>query len=144
MTSSWSLDDVDLVGLDIIASRIALSLKAGDVIALSGPLGAGKTTFARALVTRLGGEDEVPRPTFALMQRYETNRLTLTHCDFYRLESSELDELGLEDALGEGVVLIEWPERAEGWLPTDPLDIAMDAPARPAPPRVALPAPPHA
>ena len=60
MTSSWSLDDVDLVGLDIIASRIALSLKAGDVIALSGPLGAGKTTFARALVTRLGGEDEVP------------------------------------------------------------------------------------
>src|SRR6476619_2745708 len=131
MTSSWSLDDVDLVGLDIIASRIALSLKAGDVIALSGPLGAGKTTFARALVTRLGGEDEVPSPTFALMQRYETNRLTLTHCDFYRLESSELDELGLEDALGEGVVLIEWPERAESWLPTDRLDIAMDETALP-------------
>ena len=112
MTSSWSLDDVDLVELDILASRIALSLKAGDVIALRGPLGAGKTTFARALVTRLGGEDEVPSPTFALMQRYETKRLTLTHCDFYRLEPSELEELGLEDALGEGVVLIEWPERA--------------------------------
>ena len=62
------------------------SLKAGDVIALSGPLGAGKTTFARALVTRLGGEGEVPSPTFALMQHYETPRLTLTHCDFYRLE----------------------------------------------------------
>src|SRR4029078_6866936 len=136
MTSSWSLDDVDLVGLDIIASRIALSLKAGDVIALSGPLGAGKTNFARALVTRLGGEDEVPSPTFALMQRYETNRLTLTHCDFYRLESSELDELGLEDELGEGVVLIEWPERAEGWLPTDRLDITMDETALPNLPRL--------
>lgn len=131
MTSSWSLDDVDLVRLDILASRIALSLKAGDVIALSGPLGAGKTTFARALVTRLGGEGEVPSPTFALMQRYETKRLTLTHCDFYRLEPSELDELGLEDALGEGVVLIEWPERAERWLPSDRLDIAMDETATP-------------
>ena len=89
-----------------------LLLKAGDVIALSGPLGAGKTTFARALVTRLDGEGEVPSPTFALMQRYETPRLTLTHCDFYRLEPAELDELGLDDALSEGVVLIEWPERA--------------------------------
>ena len=86
MTASWSLDDVDLVRLDILASRLALMLKSGDVIALSGPLGAGKTTFARALVTRLGGEGEVPSPTFALMQRYETPHLTLTHCDFYRLE----------------------------------------------------------
>ena len=131
MSLSWSLDDVDLVGLDILVSRIALSLKAGDVIALSGPLGVGKTTFARSLVTRLGGEDEVPSPTFALMQRYETKRLTLTHCDLYRLEPSELDELGLEDALGEGVVLIEWPERATCWLPADRLDIAMDETALP-------------
>jgi hypothetical protein len=60
------------------------------------------------------------------MQRYETQRLTLTHCDFYRLEPSELGELGLEDALGDGVVLVEWPERAERWLPRDRLDIAMD------------------
>src|ERR1700675_2356507 len=94
MTSSWSLDDVDLVRLDRPASRIALALKTGDVIALSGPLGAGKTTFARALVTRLGGEGEVPSPTFALMQRYETRRLTITHCDFYRLEGPELESLG--------------------------------------------------
>src|SRR5262249_60746614 len=116
MSLSWSLDDVDLVGLDILISRIALSLKAGDVIALSGPLGAGKTTFARSLVTRLGGEDEVPSPTFALMQRYETKRLTLTHCDFYRLEPPALDELGLQDAPGEGVVLLEWAEHAPCWL----------------------------
>ena len=108
-------------------------LKAGDVIALSGPLGAGKTTLARALVTRLGGEGEVPSPTFALMQRYETPRLTLTHCDFYRLEPPELDELGLDDAVSEGAVLIEWPERASRWLPADRLDIAMDETATPDP-----------
>ena len=138
MTASFSLDDVDRVRLDILASRLASLLKAGDVIALSGPLGAGKTTFARALVTRLDGEGEVPSPTFALMQRYETPRLTLTHCDFYRLEPAELEELGLEDALSEGAVLIEWPERAAGWLPADRLDIAMDETATPNERRIVL------
>jgi hypothetical protein len=138
MTASWILDDVDLVQLDILASRLALVLKAGDVIALSGPLGAGKTTFARALVTRLGGEGEVPSPTFALMQRYETPRLTLTHCDFYRLQPAELDELGLDDAVSEGVVLIEWPERAAGWLPADRLDIVVDETATPNTRRIVL------
>src|SRR5262245_4524040 len=131
MTASWSLDDVDLVRLDSLASRLVLDLKPGDVIALSGPLGAGKTTFARALVTRLGGEDEVPSPTFALMQRYDTARLVLTHCDFYRLEPAELDQLGLDDALAEGAVVVEWPERASSWLPEDRLDIAMDETATP-------------
>ena len=138
MTASLSLDDVDLVELDILASRLALFLKLGDVIALSGPLGAGKTTFARALVTRLDGEGEVPSPTFALMQRYDTPRLTLTHCDFYRLEPAELDELGLDDALTEGAVLIEWPERAASWLPADRLDIAMDETATPNSRRIVL------
>ena len=132
MTTRLSLEDVDLVGLDILASRLALALKAGDVVALSGPLGAGKTTLARALVARLGGEGEVPSPTFALMQRYETPRLVLTHCDLYRLEPSELDELGLDDALSEGAVVVEWPERATDWLPADRLDIAMDETATPA------------
>ena len=77
MTNSWTFEDVDLVGLDIVASRLALALRPGDAVTLSGPLGAGKTTFARALVGRLGGEGEVPSPTFALMQRYETPRLVL-------------------------------------------------------------------
>ncbi len=131
MTSYWTLDDVDLVRLDILASRLALALKTGDVVALGGPLGAGKTTLARALVGRLGGEGEVPSPTFALMQRYETERLVVTHCDFYRLEPPELGELGLDDALAEGVVVIEWPERASSWLPSDRLDIAMDETATP-------------
>jgi tRNA threonylcarbamoyl adenosine modification protein YjeE len=138
MTTSWSLEEVDLVRLDILASRLALFLKAGDVIALSGPLGAGKTTLARALITRLGGESEVPSPTFALMQRYETPRLALTHCDFYRLQPTELDELGLDDALDEGAVLIEWPERAQAWLPADRLDIALDETATPNTRRVTL------
>jgi tRNA threonylcarbamoyl adenosine modification protein YjeE len=126
MSASWRLDGVDLARLDRLAGRIALSLKTGDVLALSGPLGAGKTTLARALVAHLDGDTEVPSPTFALMQQYETPRLTLSHCDFYRLQDDELEELGLDDALAYGALLIEWPERAAGWLPADRLDIALE------------------
>ncbi len=138
MSAGWTLDDVDLAGLGILAGRIALFLKTGDVVTLSGPLGAGKTTFARALVTHLGDADEVPSPTFALMQRYETPRLTLHHCDFYRIEAPEVDELGLDDALAEGALLIEWPERAGDWLPADRLDIVLDETANPDTRRVTL------
>jgi tRNA threonylcarbamoyl adenosine modification protein YjeE len=138
MTTRWRFENVDLVELDILASRLALNLKAGDVVAISGPLGAGKTTLARALVARLGGESEVPSPTFALIQHYATPRLTLTHCDFYRLEPPELDQLGLDDAVSEGAVLIEWPERASAWLPPDRLDIAMDETATPNARRIVL------
>jgi tRNA threonylcarbamoyl adenosine modification protein YjeE len=138
MSASWPLDGVDLARLDILASLIALSLKSGDVVTLAGPLGAGKTTFARALITHLGGEGEVPSPTFALMQRYETPRLAICHCDFYRIEPEELDELGLDDALNEGALLIEWPERAGEWLPADRLNIALEEEAEPALRRVVL------
>ena len=125
MTETWRLDEVDLARLDRLASRIALNIKIGDVVTLSGPLGAGKTTFARTLVGHLDGDSEVPSPTFALVQRYETPRLALSHCDLYRLHDGELEELGLDEALDDGALLIEWPERAAAWLPQDRLDIAL-------------------
>jgi N-acetylmuramate 1-kinase len=131
MTAHWSLDDADVARMGVVAGRLALMLKTGDVVTLSGPLGAGKTTFARALIAGLGGAAEVPSPTFALMQRYELPHLTLSHCDFYRVEPHELDELGLDDALSEGAVVVEWPERAASWLPEDRLDIAIEETARP-------------
>ena len=131
MTTSWRIEDVGLPRLDIIAGRLALMLKPGDVVALSGQLGAGKTTFVRAVIAALRGADEVPSPTFALMQRYEAPHLTLTHCDFYRLDPQELDELGLDDAVSEGAVIVEWPERAASWLPHDRLDVAIEETARP-------------
>jgi N-acetylmuramate 1-kinase len=138
MSSTWSLDDVDLAGLDRLAQRLALTLKPGDVIGLSGPLGAGKTTFARFLLGRLGAEGEVPSPTFALVQSYATPRFAVNHCDFYRLEASELAELGLEDTLAAAVTIVEWPERAGEWMPEDRLDIAMDETAEPYRRRVVL------
>ena len=96
----------------VVAQQVAPLLRAGDVIALSGGLGVGKTTFARALIAALGHEGEVPSPSFAIVQPYDHLVPPLWHADLYRIEDpSELDELGL-DATGEGVLVVEWPERA--------------------------------
>jgi N-acetylmuramate 1-kinase len=138
MSASWSLDGVDLVELDRLAQRLALVLKAGDLIALSGPLGAGKTTFARLLLASLNVTDEVPSPTFSLVQAYASPRFPVHHCDFYRLELRDLAELGLDDLLASSVILVEWPERAGDWLPVDRLDVAMDETAEPFRRRVVL------
>ncbi len=100
----------------------------GDVITLSGPLGAGKTSIARGLLAALGLEDEAPSPTFAIVQPYEPpeTRLPIMHVDLYRIEHvEELDELGLDEARGESVLLIEWPERAPGHWP-DALALSLD------------------
>jgi tRNA threonylcarbamoyl adenosine modification protein YjeE len=106
---------------------VAEALRPGDTVTLSGDLGAGKTSFARALIRHLAGDPavEVPSPTFTLMQAYELPRFTLMHADFYRLSGpSELAELGFDDIAPEAVTLIEWPDRAAAALPTDRLDIA--------------------
>ena len=107
---------------------VAALIEPGDLITLSGDLGAGKTTFARALIRHLAGDDaiEVPSPTFTLMQAYELPRFRLLHADLYRLSGpAELAELGFEDEADGTVTLLEWPDRAAGFLPPDRLDIAL-------------------
>lgn len=110
-----------------LGARLAGAVAAGDFIALRGGLGAGKTALARAVIeARLaahGLAEDVPSPTFTLVQTYETPDLLMTHVDLYRLDRPEdAAELGLADALDEGVVLVEWPEKL-GPLPKDRLDI---------------------
>ena len=105
---------------------IATALEPGDLITLSGDLGAGKTTFARALIRYLAGDEtiEVPSPTFTLIQTYDLPRFALVHADLYRLSgAAELAELGFDDLPEGAVVLMEWPDRAAGFLPPDRLDI---------------------
>jgi tRNA threonylcarbamoyl adenosine modification protein YjeE len=112
----------DLGALDDLAKLITPHLRKGDMLALHGDLGAGKTSFARALLQRLGVVGDVPSPTFTLVQTYEASGLLVSHFDLYRLKSpDELDELGWDDALADGVALVEWPERATGRLPEDRL-----------------------
>src|SRR5579872_3721748 len=109
-----------------LARDIAGALEPGDLVTLSGDLGAGKTTFARALIRFLAGDDaiDVPSPTFTLIQNYELPRFPLVHADFYRLSgAAELAELGFDDLPLGTVVLLEWPDRAAGFLPPDRFDI---------------------
>jgi len=106
-----------------LGEDIAMALRPGDVLALSGDLGAGKTTLARGLVRALAGDPglDVPSPTFTLVQSYQA-RVPVHHFDLYRLSAaSELDELGIDEALAEGAVLIEWPELAGARLPAGTL-----------------------
>jgi len=104
-----------------LGAAIAPLLAPGDVVALSGPLGAGKTALARAIIEALTGKREAPSPTFTLVETYDAPRFTLHHFDLYRLEKAEeVHELGFEEAL-EGVCLIEWPERIARLLPRETL-----------------------
>ena len=108
----------DLAAVDALGARIATDLRAGDVVALSGELGAGKTTLARSILRALGHEGEVPSPSFAIIEPYESGqlRLPVVHADFYRLKSpAELEELGLDDYRADAALIAEWPEHAGGF-----------------------------
>lgn len=110
-----------------LMAEIALLIGPGDVVTLSGDLGAGKTAAARAMIRYLAGDDdyEVPSPTFTLVQSYELPPFPLLHADLYRIEDpSELEEIGLSPLPEGAVALIEWPERAPGAMPADRIDIA--------------------
>ena len=120
-----ALPDLDATAR--LGASIAGGLSAGDAVALWGDLGAGKTTLARAILGARGVAEDVPSPTFTLVQSYETCP-KIAHYDFYRLKSGrELEELGFEDALADGAVLVEWPERAPEALPPEALHVRLGA-----------------
>jgi len=108
----------DLAAMAAFGSRIAQSLRPGDVVALEGGLGAGKTTLAREIIAALGHTGEVPSPTFTIVETYEAPPLSLAivHADFYRLEDpSEVLELGLDDYREGAALIAEWPRQAGGF-----------------------------
>ena len=113
-----------------LGAAIAAVIQPGWAVCLSGPLGAGKSTLARALVRALTTPDEeVPSPNFTLVQFYEGPRLSVAHFDLYRLtDPDEAYEIGLDEALDAGAAVIEWPQRLEGALPGDRLDVEITIP----------------
>ncbi|MFN3700674.1 MAG: tRNA (adenosine(37)-N6)-threonylcarbamoyltransferase complex ATPase subunit type 1 TsaE [Alphaproteobacteria bacterium] len=131
----FSADESDTIAL---ARRLAPSLRNGDILCLSGTLGMGKSVFARALIRHLCGDDtlEVPSPTFTLVQHYEiahphteTGAAQLWHFDLYRLKDpEEIYELGWEDALYDGISLVEWPERLGALKPRHAIDVVFSKP----------------
>jgi tRNA threonylcarbamoyladenosine biosynthesis protein TsaE len=127
------LDLADQAATERLAGRLAEVAAAGDVIALWGDLGAGKSTFARAYIRALAEArgvdvDEVPSPTFTIVQIYDDLRPAVWHVDLFRLNGPEdTRELGLEEAQGNAVLLIEWPDQLASELPPDRLDLHLGA-----------------
>lgn len=120
---------VDVEATLNVGREIGALLRPGDKLALSGTLGAGKTTLARGILEGLGYEQEVPSPTFAIVQQYEPpeTRIPVAHVDLYRIEDSEeIPELGLEDALIDGAMIVEWPDRMPDAFWNDALRIALE------------------
>src|SRR5262245_40168725 len=133
MQTEWTRE-LDETGCVRLAELVALKIRPGDAIALYGQLGAGTTTLARALIGALlrDADPDVPSPTFALQQTYTTPRLTVAHFDFYRLSTTEeARELGFEEAMDAGAVIVEWPERALSLLPAERIEIVLAETADP-------------
>ena len=122
MTTIQSHSEEETIAL---ATEHAKSLKKGDVLCLYGDLGAGKSVFSRALIRACVGLNiDVPSPTFTLVQTYDATIAPLWHFDLYRLEDAEdVYELGWEEAISEGIILLEWPERIAAHLPQNRYDI---------------------
>jgi tRNA threonylcarbamoyl adenosine modification protein YjeE len=126
MTNQWQFESGSEDETARFAASLVPQLRQGDTLLLHGNLGTGKTVFARALIRALAGNDlmEVPSPTFTLVQTYDTPLGALWHFDLYRLEDSEeIYELGWEEALAGGLILVEWPERLGTHIPPSRLDI---------------------
>ncbi|MCB2066781.1 MAG: tRNA (adenosine(37)-N6)-threonylcarbamoyltransferase complex ATPase subunit type 1 TsaE [Erythrobacter sp.] len=110
------IDLPDLASMEALGQRIAARLRPGDVVALSGGLGTGKTTLSRAILAALGHQGDVPSPTFTIIETYDHLMPPVVHADFYRLEDpSEVEQLGLDDYREGAVLLAEWPDHAGGF-----------------------------
>ena len=122
-----TIDLADEAATQKLGARLARMAQAGDVIALRGDLGAGKSTLARAFIRHLTSPDEeVPSPTFTLVQTYDTPTVSVWHFDLYRLEKpDDVYELGFEDACLD-ICLIEWPERLGSLLPKNRLELVLE------------------
>lgn len=134
MTGKLVVSGVDEAELSRIAELVALLVRPGEAVALTGELGAGKTTFARAFVRTVldNAHAEVPSPTFSLLQTYDSPRFPVAHLDLYRLSgASDLDEVIGSEALAQGVTIVEWPDRAVALLPPSRLDVAIAEDASP-------------
>jgi tRNA threonylcarbamoyladenosine biosynthesis protein TsaE len=123
------LDLPDAEATEALGRRLAALARPGDVFLLEGPIGAGKSCLARAFIrARLGREEEVPSPSFTLVQVYEAHGVEIWHADLYRLtHSDEVWELGLDDAFLTAICLVEWPDRLGAHVPPDAMRIRLDA-----------------
>ncbi|MEA2758449.1 MAG: N-acetylmuramate 1-kinase [Methylobacteriaceae bacterium] len=127
--TAWDIEVTDEAATNALAARVATYVGAGDLVALSGELGSGKTTFARALIRTLTGDPEleVPSPTYTLMQVYDGTGFPIVHADLFRINNpSELAELGWEESAEGAVVIVEWPEQAGDQLPPDRLEVRIE------------------
>jgi len=111
---------MDRAATEAFGARLATLVEPGDIVTLTGPLGAGKTSIARGLLAALGLAGEAPSPSFAIVQPYAPPevRMPVLHVDLYRIEDpDEIEELGLDEALADSLLIVEWPERAPGLWP---------------------------